>query len=159
VVAATAATAVLEAQESRSAAGRTSACSLLTVQEIKTLLGERTPRLIDMIPPSEEQVGSGSECFIATIILQLDVIPVGNFSSNMQTYASRTTFESLTGVGDEAYFYEQQPGSASHVVGVYARIAQHVLVVSMDVEDGDTAASLRPDLLALTRAAEAKLRR
>jgi hypothetical protein len=46
----------------------------------------------------------------------------------------------------------------SHVVGIYSRVAGHVLVVSMDVTDGETPASLRPSLMTLVRAAEPKLR-
>jgi hypothetical protein len=135
------------------------ACSLLSSEEIKALLGERTPPFFDMLPPSEERLGGGgSECFISTIIIQLDAVPVARFNATMETYASRTTFERLTGVGDEAYFYEQDPGGVSHVVGIYSRIGEHVLVVSMDVNDGDTPASLQPSLMTLVRAAEPKLR-
>lgn len=135
------------------------ACSLLSSEEIKTLLGERTPPFFDMLPPSEERLGGGgSECFISTIIIQLDAVPVARFTANMEAYASRTTYERLTGVGDEAYFYEQDPGGVSHVVGIYSRIGEHVLVVSMDVNDGDTPASLQPSLMTLVRAAEPKLR-
>ena len=140
-------------------AAAVSACTVLSVQEIKTLLGDRTPRFIDMIPPNEEPLsGGGSECFIASITIQLDAVPVARYTQNMQTYAGRTTYERVTGIGDEAHFYEQDAGKDSHVVGIYARVGQHVLVVSMDVEEGDTPASLRPSLMTLSRAAEAKLR-
>ena len=141
------------------AVGRIGACSLLSGEEIKTLLGERTPAYFDLIPPSEEPLGGGgSECFISTIVIQLDAVSVARFQANMETYASRNTYERLTGIGDEAYFYEQDPGGVSHVVGVYSRVGEHVLVVSMDVTDGDTPASLRPSLVTLVRAAEQKLR-
>jgi hypothetical protein len=151
----------LEAQAGSAgpAAGSMGACSLLSSEEIKTLLGERTPPYFDLIPPSEEPLGGGgSECFIATIIIQLDAVPVARFNANMETYASRTTYERLTGVADEAYFYEQDPGGVSHVVGIYSRVAEHVLVVSMDVTGRETPASLRPSLMTLVRAAEPKLR-
>ena len=141
------------------AVGSIGACSLLSSEEIKTLLGERTPPFFDMIPPSEERLGGGgSECFVSTIVIQLDAVTVAGFDANMQTFASRTGYERLTGVGDEAFFYEQDPGGVAHVVGIYSRIAEHVLVVSMDVNDPDTPASLRPSLMILAGAAETKLR-
>jgi hypothetical protein len=135
------------------------ACSLLSQEEIRGLLGARTPRFFDMVPANQENLpAGGSECFYAGINTQLDAIPVARFQSTMEVFASRTTYERVGEVGDEAYFYEQDAGRSTHVVGVYARVGQRVLVVSMDVTEGVDRATLRPDVLALARAAAAKLR-
>jgi hypothetical protein len=90
--------------------------------------------------------------------IQLNAVPVSRFEANRQAYAARSRFERITGVGDEAWFYEQGAGTSVHIIGVYARSGQHVYVVSLDVQSGETAASLRPVILAAGQAAAAKLR-
>jgi predicted cupin superfamily sugar epimerase len=92
------------------------------------------------------------------MMIQLDAVPVSRFEANRQSYAKQSTFERATGIGDEAWFYDQGAGTSVHIFGVYARTAQHVFVLSVDVEKGETAASLRPVVVAAGQAAAAKLR-
>ncbi|MBP1597030.1 MAG: hypothetical protein H6Q05_2407 [Acidobacteria bacterium] len=151
----------VDAETAAQKPGALRACSLLTPAEIKSILGDRTPRFFDQVPPNEETLSNGgTECFISTITIQLDAHPVAAFEETRKRYmaSSRTKFEPISGVGDAAYFYEQDAGKQSHVAGIYTKVGQHVLTVSMDVITPATAESIRPGLLALTKAAATKLR-
>jgi hypothetical protein len=137
------------------------ACSLLSNDEIKKELGARTSPFLDQLPPNEEKLkNGGSECFRANITIQLDAHPVSGFEETRKRYAEsgRTTFQSVSGLGDAAYAYDQDPGKSSHVVGVFVKAGQHVLTISMDVNENDSVDALRADVLALAKAAVAKLR-
>ena len=137
------------------------ACSLFTQAEIKQLYGAKWQPVWDQIritPEESPLSGGGSECNMMGLAIQLDAVPVSRFESNRQSYAARSKFERITGVGDEAWFYEQGAGTSVHIIGVYARSGQHVYVLSLTVRQGETAASLRPIVIAAGQAAAAKLR-
>src|SRR5688572_22697336 len=141
--------------------GTIRACSLFTQDEIKKFYGAKWPPAWDQfsIPPQESALaGGGSECGMTGLHIQVDAVPVSGFESNRQAYAARSKFEKITGVGDEAWFYEQGAGTSVHVIGVYARAGQHVYVVSLTVRQGETAASLRPVIIAAAQGAAGKLR-
>ena len=92
------------------------------------------------------------------LAIQLDAVAVSRFEANRQAYLAQSKFERITGVGDEAWFYDQGADTAVHIIGVYARSGQHVYVLSLDVNKGETTASLRPVVIAAGQAAAAKLR-
>jgi len=141
--------------------GNIRACSLFTQEEIKKLYGAKWPPVWDQIriPPDESTLsGGGSECEMMGLAIQLDAVPVSRFEANRQSYAAKSKFERLTGIGDEAWFYEQGAGTSVHIIGVYARSGQHVYVLSLDVRQGETPSSLRPVVIAAGQAAAAKLR-
>jgi hypothetical protein len=149
-------------QSGAAKAGAVRACSLFTQAEIRKIYGAKWRPAWDQvqIPPDETELpGGGSECSTLGLSVQLDAVPVARFEANRQVFAKRSTFERVTGVGDEAWFYEQgAPGTMSHIVGIYARAGQHVYVLSIDVFEKETAASLRPLAIAFGQAAAAKLR-
>jgi hypothetical protein len=136
------------------------ACTLLTKDEIKKATAPRIPRTIDRFEPDEELLpGGGSECTIGDIDVQLDAVSVSRFEERLKTFAATTKFERIDGVGDAAYFYEQgTPGTPTHIVGVYARAGQHVVVYARSVAAPETTQTVRPGLIALATAAAAKLR-
>lgn len=136
------------------------ACSLLTKAEIKKVTGTHTPALFEQIPGREESLASGgTECFYPGITIQLDAHPVTAFEATRKRYmdSGRTKFEPATGIGDQAYFYEQDAMKESHVAGIFTRVGQHVLTISMDVNTPQTADTIRPLVVALSKAAVAKL--
>jgi hypothetical protein len=149
----------IDAQAGGRKPGDITACSVLSKDEIKKAAGTHTPRYFDQIP-SEEIVlpGGGSECVLAGFIVQLDAVPASAFESTRTAHVARTKYEPLSELGDEAYFYEQGPPGAPDVVGVYARVGERVFVFSMDVGAGESAALLRPAVVALAKAGAAKLR-
>jgi hypothetical protein len=141
--------------------GTIRACSLFTQEEIKKLYGGKWQPFWDQIsirPEESALSGGGSECHMMGLDIQLDAVPVSQFEPNRQAYAARSKFERITGVGDEAWFYEQGAGTSVHIIGVYARSGQHIYVLSLDVPESETVASLRPIVVAAGQAAAAKLR-
>jgi hypothetical protein len=133
------------------AAQSITACSILSKDEIKKVLGARTSPLLDQMPPNEEKLkNGGSECFLANIAIQVDAHPVSGFEETRKHYSEsgRTTFQAVSGIGDAAYAYDQDPGKSSHVVGVFVKAGQHVLTISMDVNDSDSVDALRGNVLA-----------
>jgi hypothetical protein len=138
---------------------RLTACTVLTPAEIKKLVGKALSPGFDLVKPNEEKVGSGTECFHAGVMVQLDGYPVGHFEATRQSYekTGRTKFQP-SGIADAAYFYEQDPAKSSHAVGIFAKTGQHVLTITMDVNPPATAESLRPVVIELTKAAVAKLK-
>jgi hypothetical protein len=148
-------------QAAGSKPGGIRACSLFTQAEIKKVYGAKWQPVWDQIriPPNESPLpGGGSECSMMGLDIQLDAVQVSRFEANRQAYAARSKFERIMGVGDEAWFYEQGAGTSVHIIGVYARSGQHVYVLSLSVRQGETAASLRPVVIAAGEAAAAKLR-
>ena len=139
---------------------RLTACTVLTAPEIKKLVGKALSPAFDLVKPNEEKAGSGTECFHAGVMVQLDAYPVGNFEATRQSYekTGRTKFQPAPGIADAAYFYEQDAGKSSHAVGIFAKTGQHVLTITMDVNPPATAESLRPVVIELTKAAVAKLK-
>ena len=67
--------------------------------------------------------------------------------------------EAAVGVGDEAFF-EICPSSTrvKRTPPLYVKAGNKDLILQMDVEEPETEASLRPKLIALAKAASAKLR-
>ena len=135
------------------------ACGLLTRAEIKTIAARHFLPIFDQIPDDlTELPGGGSECTQGAVQVQLDAAPVSNFEARRELYGDRTKFEPITEVGDQAYFYEQDPGGDGHTVGVYSRVGTHLIVISMSPTPTDSAEALRPVVIALTKAAITKLR-
>ena len=142
-------------------AGGIRACTLFTQDEIKKAYGAKWQPAWDQIrirPEEHPTSGGGSECEMTGLTIQLDAVPVSQFEGNRQAYAARSKFERITGIGDEAWFYEQGAGTSVYIIGVYARSGQHVYVLSLTVRMGETAASLRPVVIAAGQAAATKLR-
>jgi len=134
------------------------ACTLFTAAEIRRITATK-PSPIDGIKSDESPLpGGGSECDVAGFGIQLDAVPVARFDANRQAFSSRAKYERVPDVADEAYFYEQGAGTSVQVLGVYGRTATHVFAISNIMGMNESVAELRPQLLALGKAAAAKLR-
>jgi len=135
-----------------------SACTLFTAAEIRSITATK-PSPIDSMKTEESPIpGGGSECDVAGFGIQLDAVPVARFEANRQAYSSRAKYERVPDVADEAYFYDQGAGTSVRTLGIYGRTATHVFVISNIVMMNETAEALRPQLIALGKAAAAKLR-
>jgi len=148
-------------QAAGSKPGGIRACSLFTQDEIKKFYGAKWEPVWDQIritPQESPLSGGGSECEMMGLAIQMDAVPVARYEANRQAYMARSKFERVTNVGDEAWFYEQGAGTSVYIIGIYARSGQHVYVLSVSVRMGETAASLRPVVIAAGQAAAAKLR-
>ncbi len=143
------------------------ACSLLTLDEIRSASGQN----YDDASPGDELgqgIGGGASCqwggpsFVpgkATPMLGLVVIPNtnGSYTANAlkRTPQKGCTREKLSGVGDVA-FLETCEKSRGPVA--YASAGKWDLVVQIDAEPPATAASVKAPIIAVAKAAAAKLR-
>jgi hypothetical protein len=135
------------------------ACSLLTRQEIRSATGALTPTYFDQIPSQESVLpGGGSECTLPGLIIQLDALPASSFESSRKASVAYRHYEHVPAVGTDAYFYAQGPAESPQVVGVFARVGQRVILVSMNVGAGETVVMLRPIVVTLATSAAMRLR-
>ena len=135
---------VLSAQASASPAVRV--CSLLPKEEVK----RHVPWIdaLDRMEPEEEAIGdSGSSCNYPSVHVQ--VLP--SSSRILEIARKRGGLERISGIGDEAYFYNNSDEYAE----VYVRTGRHILTVQANVKDGIE--SVKPGALNLARALVSKL--
>jgi hypothetical protein len=128
-------------------ASRIQACSLLPAAEVKKHLPWR-PQL-DQFAPEEEPIGTiGSSCNYPTVFIQ--VLP---FSQNMiNIMREKGGLETLSGVGDEAYFHNNRDRYAEFFV----RVGQRMLTLQANV-DGNMP-TVKAGSINLARALVARLR-
>jgi hypothetical protein len=129
--------------------GGVKVCSLLPKAEVKTLIGGGP--LFDRIPPEEETVGvEGASCNYADVTVQ-----VLRFNrTTMDTVKNRARLETLSGVGDEAYLYDNPAGYAE----IYVKVGDRLLTLQRNLNPGQTVTSVRAGVLALANAYIGKLR-
>ncbi len=123
------------------------ACSLLTKDEVKSHLPWETA--FDFLPAEEEPLGdSGSSCEYPSVRIQLLSSP----SRMLEIARERGGLEGVSGIGDEAYFHNNRDLFAE----LYVRIGARLLMIQ--AHGSGTVMSMRPGVLSLARALEAKLR-
>jgi hypothetical protein len=125
-------------------AKRISACSLLTREEVK----KHAPwaALLDQFETEEEPIGTA---YPSVMIQVLPYTP--NF---FEVVRQRGKLEAVSGVGEEAYFYENPAGYAE----LYARVGKHILTIQRNLGTGERAAVAKPGVTTLAQALAAKLR-
>jgi hypothetical protein len=129
------------------------ACRVLSDAEIQKLAGPAVPDWQYQLPRSGTPLGGGgSECEIPGFSVQLDAAPVEQYQARMKIW-SNAKYEPMSGIGDEAHYYVQ----GSDIVGVYTRVGKRMLVVSRDLKQGESPASVRPLLESVAKAIVAKL--
>ncbi|MBL8989098.1 MAG: hypothetical protein JNJ80_22680 [Gemmatimonadetes bacterium] len=143
---------ILGTTTARSLAGQSQApakvavCSLLTKQEVRTLLPWK--QILDM-EPEEEAIGTtGSSCNYPSVMIQ--VLPTT--SGIIEVARKRGGLETLSGIGLEAYFYHNPNGYAE----IYVKAAKHVVTVQANVQDN--LATVKPGAINLAKALVGKLR-
>jgi len=122
---------VPSADAGQSPAAGIKVCGLLPAAQVKQLIGGDA--MFDRFPPEEEAMGNfGSSCNYAGAMVQV----MSFTQASIDAARKRGRLEPVTGVGDEAYFYDNR--------GQYA--------------EGQTSATVRPGAVALANALVAKLR-
>ena len=125
------------------------ACGLLPRAEVKKLINGN--QVFDMMAPEEEPLGNyGSSCNYPGVMIQ--VMPF--LQSTIDGARKRGRLEPVSGVGDEAWLYENPAGYAE----LYVRIDKRFLTLQRDIGMGQTLASVRPGVMALANALVARLR-
>jgi hypothetical protein len=129
---------------------RINACALLAKQEVKKHL----PWLaaLDAMPLEQDEIGtSGSGCGYPSVYVQV----LANPQSMIDVVKKRGGFETVAGIGDEAYFYNNRDDYAE----LYVRVGQRMLTLQADVRTGEKAESVKPGVLSLAKALVSKLPR
>ena len=128
---------------------RINACSLLTREEVRKHAPWATP--LDQVATEEEPIGtSGSACTYPSVMIQL--LPyTPNF---FEVVRKRGKLEPVSGVGEEAYFYENSAGYAE----LYAKVGNRILTIQRDLQTGEKASAAKPGVTGLAQALAAKLR-
>lgn len=125
------------------------ACSLLTLAEVKKI-APWPPHLDSIAKATEEPVGTrGTSCNYPTADVQ-----VLSFSQQTLDVLKKSTVESLSGLGDEAYARNNR----DRYVEVIAKAGAHLVTVQLNIATGETYASQKPVAIALAQALVAKLR-
>jgi hypothetical protein len=134
----------LEAQS-----GRTNirACSLLTKEEVKRHLPWK-PQL-DQFAVEEEPVGTtGSSCNYPSATVQVLLFS----QATIDAARKKGGLESISGIGDEAYYYKNPNGYAE----VYAKTGKYLVTVQANANDKVDA--VKPGAVSLAKALVAKVR-
>ena len=145
------------AQATKGASGAVHACSLFTDADIARITGRRAahpfPADTSALP------GGHTECHWVNLgaALTPNVTPQ-NFGATrkQQETAKNTTIESVSSVGDEAYFWDRRAGGDQYV-GIVFRVGQYQLALS-DMLPADSVAWFKPKLVELAKFAAPKLK-
>lgn len=135
------------------------ACSLLSAAEMKQITGRENPL---NLPPSRADPADlpkgVSECSYLGIDLSLTSQMTREWfdATRKDQVKSGEKVTPVSGVGDEAYFWER-PGGSDSQVGIAMRVGQQRLAMQ-DMVRPDSVESVKPILLALAKAAAAKMR-
>jgi hypothetical protein len=126
---------------------RINVCSLLPKEEVKKHLPWIAA--LDQMPIEEEAIGAnGSSCNFPTVHVQ--VLP---FSQGMIDAARKAgAQESISGIGDEAYFRNNKNRFAE----IFVKVGQRVLTLQADADDGIE--KVKPGVLNLAKVYVTKLR-
>ena len=134
-------------QPASSNSSRIEVCKLVPKEEVKKHLPWQS--FLDQMPITEEPIGaSGSSCNYPTADIQ--VLPfTQSFLDSMRKAGAK---ESIPGLGDEAYFRNNNNLYAEIVV----KVGQRLLTIQADADDNVDAA--KPKVIALAREIVPKLR-
>jgi hypothetical protein len=146
----------------------TPACAVLSLAEIKTITAIQG--YVDASTGDEpgRGVGGGSSCQYSGAVfgpkapmVSLVLIPGKNWTATARTFklAQGCNRETVAGVGDDAFF-ESCPASKSlRSAPLYVKAGSNDLIIQMDIEAPATEATVRNTVIAIAKAAVAKVRR
>ena len=150
------------------------ACALLTVEEVRTLTGFPGYNQPSPGDPPGEGVGGGASCQYEAPLFAVDangkgiaapkgpllsiVLITGKNYTQTKAIGKGCNKESAAGVGDVAFFEVCPATKVSRTSPLYVKKGATDLVLQLDINAPDTDASLRPKLIALARAAAAKVK-
>lgn len=126
------------------------ACTLLT-RDLVSKYSTQNAKILQLFKPEEEAIGTrGSSCNDGGIFLQVDPF----VRSDDLRKSPAKDWQAVSGVGETAFFHDNS--------GRYAELmvwsGNHHFTLQMDVPDGKTAESVKPNAVALATALIAKLK-
>jgi hypothetical protein len=147
----------------------TPACALLSVAEIRKITGrDNYPDFVDG-DPLGEGAGGGSSCQYGgesfmpgdhPPMLSLVLIPGKGWTERSRSFKLREGCkrESVAGVGDDAFFESCPNPKLKRSAPLYVKVGTSDLIVQLDIKAPATEASARTTVIAVAKAAVAKLR-
>ena len=127
-----------------------SACSLLSKEIVEKFLQNKAA--LAYMKPEEQALGAkGSTCEWGTIGLQVD--PFAR-PDEIRKSLAKEGWEAVTGLGDAAYFRNNRDRYAELIVWTGA----HHFTIQMGINTGRTAASTKPDTIAVANSIIPRLR-
>ena len=139
------------AAQTRADAKALKPCALLTPELVKKV-GEASKKSADGAKPTELKIGAGVACQWGEIMLQVDPITRALFEQLGKK--GDKTWESVSGVGDDAWFH-----NVSNMIGeLFVRVGPRTFGVLIDIPSGSTAAEFKPTFITVANAVVPKLR-
>jgi hypothetical protein len=147
----------------------TPACALLSVAEIRKITGrDNYPDFVDG-DPLGEGAGGGSSCQYGgesfmpgdhPPMLSFVLIPGKSWTEKARTFKLREGCkrENVAGVGDDAFFESCPNPKLKRSAPLYVKVGTNDLIVQLDIKAPATEASARTTVIAVAKAAVAKLR-
>lgn len=160
-------------QAAAGGASRNPACAVLTVAEIRSLTGFPGYRSPSPGDAPGQGAGRGASCQFESTGPTVDargnpvdlkgpllsiVLIEGNDYTRTAPVGTGCKKEAAPGVGDMAYFEVCPTRIPSRTPPLYVKAGTKDLIVQMDIEKPETDASMRPRVIAVAKAAAAKLR-
>jgi len=145
------------AQATKGASGAVHACSLFTDAVIAKITGRGTS--VPFPADTSALPGGHTECHWVNLgaALTPNVTPQQFGATRKQQEAAKNTaIELISGLGEEAYFWERRAGGEQYV-GLVFRVGQYQLALS-DMLPADSVAWFKPKLVQLAQFATPKLK-
>lgn len=126
------------------------ACAVLT-RDLAAKYGTQNPKLRAMFPPEEEAIGThGSSCSDGGVLVQIN--PFLRHDDLRKSPGKE--WQPISGVGDTAFFRNNRNSWAELMVWT----AGHHFTIQLDVPDGASAESVKPNVTGLATALIARLK-
>ncbi len=147
----------------------TPACALLSAAEIRKITGNQNyPNHVDG-DPLGEGAGGGSSCQYGgqtmmpgdyPPMLSFVLIPGKGYTERRRTFklSEGCTREPVVGVGDNAFFESCPNSKLKRSAPLYVKAGTNDIIVQLDIKPPATEASARSTVIAVAKAAVAKLR-
>jgi hypothetical protein len=137
----------LSAQSRPAAPPVIGACSLVSKAEVKTHLPWRP--LLEQFPAEEEAMGTyGSGCEYPSVRVQVMTFSQGT----VDNIRKKSGIETVSGIGDEAYFFN----NANRYAELYVKVGARMLTLQANVNE--TVDGVKPGVMSLARVLVTKLR-
>jgi hypothetical protein len=146
----------------------TPACAVLSLTEIKTITGIQGYVDASAGDAPGQGAGGGSSCqysgaFFASTkapMVSLVLIPDKNWTATARTFklAQGCNRETVSGVGDDAFFEVCPESKPIRSAPLYVKAGSKDLIIQVDIEAPATEATVRNIVIAIAKAAVAKVR-
>jgi hypothetical protein len=137
--------------QTRDGAARSKPCAWLTAEIVKKV-SVANHKSGALPAPAELPLPTGIACEWGDVLLQIDPFPPAKIEKLRLTDAKN--WETVSGVGDAAYFHNVKDAAAE----LYVRVGARTFVIMIIIPVGTTAAAFKPNFIAVANQIVPKLR-